>query len=182
MGVVWGGKRGLRSAKERAGGSAGTERTRTDTRWTRRAAGTHVYTVRICGLYGGGRPDLVRRAGNRTRQRSRVRDLDGYAGFGPRRLRRLPQLRHRATASAVPGPPLPVPRRRLRHHPSSQVWTRQAAGPPRGRRRRQSRPRRPPGQPTPPSCPACATATTKPSPSRSPSTCPGPGTRATTPS
>src|SRR5712691_7301012 len=70
---------------------------------------------------------------------------------GPRRLRRLPQLRRRARRSpAVPGPPLPVPRRRLRDR--SGIPGLDPAGqrrPPRGRRGGPGRPGRPPGQPGP---------------------------------
>src|SRR6266568_1473456 len=115
----------------------------------------HVYTARTMRAYTGGGPDLIwygrggrpdQGAGHRVRDPGRL-----PRGPGPRRLRRLPQLRHRARRSpAVPGPPVRVPRRRLRDRPGipglDPAGRRRA---PRGRRRRQGRPGRQPRQPRP---------------------------------
>ena len=106
----------------------------------------HVYTVRTMLAWTGGGADLIwyGAAGNRTKAGDhRLRDPGRLPrGPGPRRLRRLPQLRRRARRRpAVPGPPVPVPRRRLRHRPG--IPGLDPAGrrrPPRGRRRRQDRP------------------------------------------
>ena len=117
-------------------------------------------------------PDLVRRGGQPHQGVDhRLRDPGRLPrGPGPRRLRRLPQLRRRARRRpAVPGPPVPVPRRRLRDRPG--IPGLDPAGrrrPPRGR----APPSGPPATParpawTPPSWPGCATATTRPSPSGS---------------
>ena len=106
----------------------------------------HVYTVRTMRAYTGGGPDLIwYGAAGQPHQGvdHRLRDPGRLPrGPGPRRLRRLPQLRRRARRSpAVPGPPVPVPRRRLRDRPGLPGLD--PAGrrrPPRGRRRRQGRP------------------------------------------
>ena len=132
-------------------------------------------------LYGADHAGLYRRrAGPHLVRRRREPDegLDHRLrdpgrlprGPGPRRLRRLPQLRRRARRSpAVPGPPVQVPRRRLRDRPG--IPGLDPAGrrrPPRGRGRGQGRPGRPPGRAwTPPCWPGCATATTRPSPAGS---------------
>ena len=74
----------------------------------------HVYTVRTMRAYRRrGGPHLVRR-GREPHQGvdHRLRDPGRLPrGPGPRRLRRLPQLRRRARRSpAVPRPPLQIPR------------------------------------------------------------------------
>ncbi len=111
----------------------------------------HAYTVRTMRAWTGGGPDLIWYGAAKQPHQGldhRVRDPGWLPrGPGPRRLRRLPQLRHHAGRSpAVPGPPLPVPRRRLRHRPGiAGLDPPGRRRPPRGGRRRQDRPRRPPG-------------------------------------
>jgi hypothetical protein len=105
----------------------------------------HVYTVRTMRAYTGGR-------GPHQGLDHPVRDPGRLPrGPGPRRLRRLPQLRRRARRSpAVPRPPVQVPRRRLRDRPA--IPGLDPAGRRRAAHRRcggQGRPGRPPGQPGP---------------------------------
>ena len=147
----------------------------------------HVYTVRTMRAYTGGGPDLIwyGAAGNRTKASiTGFGILDGFPGV-------LVRDDYGGYLSYDAG--LAGVQQCLAHlyrylddayaiDPVSQVWTRQAGDALRAAAAA-VRAARAPARPawTPPSWPGCATATTRPSPSGSPSTCPGPGTRATTP-
>ena len=148
----------------------------------------HVYTVRTMRAYTGGGPDLIwyGAAGNRTKAAiTGFGILDGYRGV-------LVRDDYGGYLSYDAG--LAGVQQCLAHlyrylddayaiDPESQAWTRQAGD---ALRARQARRSGTPGTPAGPAwtrtCwPGCATAMTRPSPAASPSTCPGPGTRATTP-
>ena len=118
----------------------------------------HVYTVRTMRAYTGGGPDLIwyGAAGNRTKAAiTGFGILDGYRGALVRDdyggyLSYDAGLAGLARSPAVPGPSVPVPRRRLHDRPA--IPGLDPAGrrcSPRGRRGGPGRPGRPPGQPGP---------------------------------
>ena len=149
----------------------------------------HVCTVRTMRAYTGGGPDLIwyGAAGNRTKASiTGFGILDGYRGTLVRDDCTGGYLSYDAGLTGV--------QQCLAHlyrylddayatDPESQVWTRQAGDALRAASAavRTARDARPRPDWTPPCWPGCATATTRPSPAGSPSTCPAAGTRETTP-
>ena len=147
----------------------------------------HVYTVRTMRAYTGGGPDLIwyGAAGNRTKASiTSFGILDGYRGALVRDdyggyLSYDAALAGVESASPTSTDTSTMPTRPTRNpRPGPGRPAMPSARPP---------PRSgPPGTParpawTPPCWPGCATATTRPSPAGSPSTCPAAGTRETTP-
>jgi len=147
----------------------------------------HVYTVRTLRGWTGGGPDLIwyGAAGNRTKAAiTGFGILDGYRGV----LVRDDYRGYLSYDAGLAGVQQCVAHLYRYLDDASRPARNPRPGPgrPGMRSARPRPPSGPPGTParpawTPPCWTSCATATTRPSPAGSPSTCPGPGTRATTP-